>query len=386
MRAALLLFAADVSWRMDLQMRFLRLSFFMTSSKSPRLYSSGLTAAANTSFRQRKDGLSAKRFLTIVGPCAAFLLIVLAVAPWIGSTGVTWRNVVAGVSPDREIFVVARLPRTLFAALVGGALAMAGVLFQALLRNSLADPFTLGVSAGSSFGAVVAIWLGLETVIWGIPFISIAAFIGAFFTILLVFFIARTGDALPAFTLLLAGITLNFVFGALIMFIHYAANFSQGYLMTRWTMGAVDTADLQTVARSAPFVIACFFGLLWLSPELNPLTAGEELAASRGVYVRRIKHLVYFIGSILTGTVTAFSGPIGFVGLIVPHTVRLIGGPDHRTLIPASFFLGSAFLVLCDTLARTLFAPAEIPVGVITAILGGPFFILLLKRKRGELW
>ena len=203
---------------------------------------------------------------------------------------------------------------------------------------------------------------------------------------LLVFFIARTGDALPAFTLLLAGITLNFVFGALIMFIHYAANFSQGYLMTRWTMGAVDTADMQTVARSAPFVIACFFGLLWLSPQLNPLTAGEEWAASRGVYVRRIKHLVYFIGSILTGTVTASSGPIGFVGLIVPHTVRLIGGPDHRTLIPASFFLGSAFLVLCDTLARTLFAPAEIPVGVITAILGGPFFILLLKRKRGELW
>src|SRR5216117_989144 len=186
--------------------------------------------------------------------------------------------------------------------------------------------------------------------------------------------------------LLLAGITLNFVFGALIMFIHYAANFSQGYLMTRWTMGAVDTADMQTVARSAPFVIACFFGLLWLSPQLNPLTAGEEWAASRGVYVRRIKHLVYFIGSILTGTVTASSGPIGFVGLIVPHTVRLIGGPDHRTLIPASFFLGSAFLVLCDTLARTLFAPAEIPVGVITAILGGPFFILLLKRKRGELW
>lgn len=343
-------------------------------------------AAAATSSPRREGGLSVTRFLAVVGPCAIFCFAVLLVTPWIGSTGVTWRNVLAGVSPDREIFLVARLPRTLFGAVVGGSLAMAGVLFQAILRNSLADPFTLGVSAGSSFGAVVAIWLGLETVVWGIPFISVAAFLGAFFTIILVFFIARTGTALPTFTLLLAGVTLNFVFGALIMFIHYAANFNQGYLMTRWTMGAVDTADMRTVARSAPFVVACLVGLVWISAQLNPLAAGEEWAASRGVDVRRLKNIAYFIGSILTGAVTAFSGPIGFVGLIVPHTVRLIAGPDHRTLIPASFFLGSAFLVLCDTAARTIVAPTEIPVGVITALLGGPFFIILLKKKRGELW
>jgi iron complex transport system permease protein len=308
------------------------------------------------------------------------------VAPWIGSTGVSWRNVLAGVSPDREIFLVARLPRILFGAIVGGSLAMAGVLFQAILRNSLADPFTLGISAGSSFGAVVAIWLGLETVVWGLPIVSVAAFTGAFLTILLVFFIARTGSALPTFTLLLSGVTLNFVSTALIMFIHYAANFNQGYLMTRWTMGAVDTADMPTVVRSAPFVIACLVGLVWISGQLNPLAAGEDWAAARGVDVRRIKNIAYFVGSILVGAVTAFSGPIGFVGLIVPHTVRLLFGPDHRTLIPASFFLGSAFLVLCDTAARTLFAPSEIPVGVITALVGGPFFIVLLKRKRGELW
>ena len=343
-------------------------------------------AAAATSFRRPEGGLSATRFIAVVGPCAVFCLIVLLVAPWIGSTGITWRNVLAGVSPDREIFIVARLPRVLFGAVVGGALAMAGVLFQAILRNSLADPFTLGISAGSSFGAVVAIWLGLEAVVWGVPLISVAAFIGAFLTILLVFFIARTGDALPTFTLLLGGVTLNFVFGALIMFIHYAANFNQGYLMTRWMMGALDTADMRTVLRAAPFVIACLVGLLWISAQLNPLAAGEEWAASRGVDVRRVKNIAYFIGSILTGAVTAFSGPIGFVGLIVPHTVRLIAGPDHRILIPASFFLGSAFLVLCDTAARTIIAPTQIPVGVITALLGGPFFIVLLKRKRGELW
>jgi iron complex transport system permease protein len=341
---------------------------------------------AATSSLRRESGLSAARFFAVVGPCAAFCLIVLLVAPWVGSTGVTWRNVVAGVSPDREIFVVARLPRILFGAVVGGALAMAGVLFQAILRNSLADPFTLGVSAGSSLGAFIAIWLGLETVVWGIPVVSVAAFIGAFLTILLVFFVARTGDALPTFTLILAGITLNFVFGAVMMFIHYAANFNQGYLMTRWTMGTLDTADMRTVLRAAPFVIGCLAGLMWMAPQLNPLAAGEEWAASRGVGVGRVKKLSYFIGSVLTGAVTAFSGPIGFVGLIVPHTVRLVAGPDHRVLIPASFFLGSAFLVLCDTAARTLFAPTEIPVGVVTALLGGPFFIALLKRKRGELW
>jgi len=343
-------------------------------------------AAAATSFQQRDGGLSAARFAAVVGPCALFCLAVLLIAPWIGSTGITWRNVLAGVSPDREIFVVARLPRVLFGAVVGGALALAGVLFQAILRNSLADPFTLGISTGSSFGAVVAIWLGLETVVWGVPLISVAAFLGALLTILLVFFIARTRGTLPTFTLLLAGVTLNFIFGALIMFIHYASNISQSYLMTRWMMGGLDTPDMATVLHAAPFVVACFFGLMWMAAQLNPLAAGEDWAAARGVDVQRVKNISYFIGSVLTGAVTAFSGPIGFVGLIVPHTVRLIAGPDHRTLIPASFFLGAAFLVLCDTAARTILAPIEIPVGVITALLGGPFFILLLKRKHGELW
>ncbi len=341
---------------------------------------------AATSSRQAEGGLSVARFLSVVGPCALFCLVVLLVAPWIGSTGVTFRNVLAGVSPDREIFVVARIPRILFGALVGGALAMAGVLFQAILRNSLADSFTLGVSAGASFGAVVAIWLGLQIVFLGIPSVSVAAFLGAFLTILLVFFIARTGNALPTFTLLLSGVTLNFVFGALIMFIHYAANFNQGYLMNRWVMGSLDSADMRIVANTAPFVIAALIALIWLAPQLNPLAAGEEWAVSRGVDVRRLKNLAYLIGSILTGAVTAFGGPIGFVGLIVPHTVRLLAGPDHRILIPASFFLGAAFLVLCDTAARTLIAPTDIPVGIITALIGGPFFIFLLKRKRGELW
>jgi len=322
-----------------------------------------------------------------VGACFIIFVLVILVTPWIGASGISIRAVIAGVYPDREIFWIARMPRVLFGAITGGALAVAGVLFQAILRNSLATPFTLGVSSGSSFAAVIAIWLGLNFVVVGVPLISLAAFIGAFLTIILVFFIARSSTGLPTFTLLLAGVTLNFVFAALILFIHYAANFQQSYMMVRWMMGSLnDATNFDPVIHTAPFVLATLIVLVWLSPQLNPLAAGEEWAASRGVDVERLKKISYFAGSVLTGAVTAFSGPIGFVGLIVPHTLRMIVGPDHRLLIPGSFFLGGAFLVICDTFARTIIAPTEIPVGVVTALLGGPFFILLLKRRPRELW
>src|SRR5437867_6899604 len=239
----------------------------MKSLNSPPLSSSGRTAAAAISSPPPDSGLSLARFVAVVGPCALLRLVVLLITPWIGSTPVTWRNVIAGVSPDREIFLIARLPRILFGAIAGGALAVAGVLFQAILRNSLATPFTLGISAGSSFGAVVAIWLGLDVVVAGIGCVSLAAFAGAFLTILLVFFEARSGNALPAFTLLLAGVTLNFIFGALIMIVHYAVNFSQSYMMTRWMMGSLDTADMRSVLRTTPLVIGCVAALIRMAPQ-----------------------------------------------------------------------------------------------------------------------
>ena len=324
------------------------------------------------------------RFLSIVAPCFLFCSAVLLAMPWVGSTDITWQRVSAGMRPDYDIFFIARLPRVLFGALAGGSLAVAGVLFQAILRNSLATPFTLGISSGSSFGAVMAIWLGLDVVILGIPFISVVAFIGALLTMLLVFFVARTRQMLPTFTLLLAGVTLNFIFSALILFIHYSSNFSESYMMVRWMMGNLDVVGYSSVIKTAPFVICPLIILLWYSADLNQLAAGEEWATARGVNVERLKLHSYFLGSLLTATVTAFAGPIGFVGLIVPHSLRLIAGPDHRILVPGAFFLGAGFLVLCDTAARTIFAPTEIPVGVITALLGGPLFIVLLKRRKEE--
>lgn len=342
---------------------------------------------ASTLFPPVSGSLSVAKFATVVGFCLVVFVMVILVAPWIGTSGISIHNVVAGIYPDREIFLIARLPRVLFGAVTGGALAIAGVLFQAILRNSLACPFTLGVSSGSSFGAAVTIWLGLNVMFLGIPAITIAAFAGALSTIFIVFFIARTGSGLPSFTLLLAGVTLNFVFAALILFIYYAANFQQSYTMVRWMMGGLgDATDLSSVLRITPLVLLTLVVLFRLSPKLNAVATGEEWAASRGVDVARLRKLSYFAGSILTGAVTAFTGPIGFVGLIVPHTLRLLIGPDHRLLIPSSFLIGGAFLVICDTFARTILAPVEIPVGVITALLGGPFFIFLLRRRQSDLW
>ena len=327
------------------------------------------------------------RFALGVGPCVLFFVAVMLVAPFIGPTEVSWKQVWSGVGPDREIITLARLPRILFGALAGGALAVAGVLFQAILRNALATPFTLGISSGSSFGAVVAIWLGLDIVLLGVPIVSVAAFMGALFTISLVFLIARSRETLPTFTLLLAGVTLNFIFAALILFIHYAAaDFTESFLMIRWMMGGLSNVSYSLTVKSAPLIVAAVAVLMWFAPQLNLLAAGENWASTRGVDVERLKKTCYVVGSLLTGVVTAVAGPIGFVGLIVPHSLRIMVGPDHRILIPGSFFVGAGFLVLCDTAARTLFAPTEVPVGIITAMLGGPFFIFLLKRRKGDLF
>jgi len=328
---------------------------------------------------------TAMRLAAVLTPCAALFAGVLLITPWIGSTYVSWERVWDGLSPDREIFFEVRLPRIFFAALAGGALAVAGVLFQAILRNSLATPFTLGVSSGSSLGAVLAIWLGLDIVVLGFPVVVILAFVGGLLTILLVFAIARTRHALPALTLLLAGVTLNFIFSAMILILQFASSLTQSFTMVRWMMGSLDGVDYSKLVSIVPVVLAAIGVLLWNAAALNPLAAGEEWASSRGVNVRRLMTIGYFTGSLLTGAVTAFSVPIGFVGLIVPHSIRLIAGPDNRILIPASFLTGAAFLVACDTAARTLLAPVEIPVGAITALLGGPFFIVLLKRRKGGL-
>ena len=328
---------------------------------------------------------SRRRFWIAVLASTAAALAVLCIAPLIGSTHIDYGRALAGLSPDREILFYTRLPRVLLALLAGGALAVAGVLFQAMLRDALATPYTLGVSSGASLGAVAAICLGWREV-GHLPAIWLASFAGAGLVLFLVMGIASEGRRMSSFTLLLAGVSINTICLAAILFLQYIANFGQTFAIVRWLMGGIDAVDYSTLAWFAAAVLPAV-GLIFLrARDWNLMAVGEDWAAARGVAVSRLMLSGYVLGSFLAGSVTALAGPIGFVGLIVPHALRLKLGADHRLLLPCSFFTGAAFLAICDTIARTALAPTEIPVGVVTALLGGPFFIWVLRSKRRSLW
>jgi iron complex transport system permease protein len=307
------------------------------------------------------------------------LFAVLIIAPLIGSTHVGLGRALAGVSPDREILFYARLPRVILSLLTGAALAVTGVLFQCLLRDPLAEPYTLGVSSGASVGAVLAICFGFRAG-------GMASLAGAAAVLVLVLGIAWEGRRLSSFTLLLAGVTMNSMSFAVILFLHNLASFSQSFAISRWLMGGIDAVEYSTLGWLAAAVLPVCAIVIARARQWNLMAIGEDWAASRGVSTNLYITLGYVAGAVLTGLVTALTGPIGFVGLIVPHALRLRLGADHRALLPCSFLLGAAFLGLCDTLSRTVLAPTEIPVGVITALCGGPFFIWLLRSKRRSLW
>lgn len=331
-----------------------------------------------------RAALTPRRFLLLMTAAALVCLVTMAVAPLIGSTAVDPLRAFGDPnSLDAQILFRARLPRVLFAAVVGAALAASGVVFQAILRNPLACPFTLGVSGGASVGAVLAIRLGWHVEILGVFFLPIASLLGAFAVAGVVYALSMSQRRFSPVTLLLSGVILNFVCSAGILLVHYFADFTQSFLMLRWMMGGLDVFDYGALVSVAPFLLAGGALLVYISRYLNVLSAGDEWAASRGLDVRRLISLEYFGASLVTGSVIAYSGPIGFVGLIVPHALRLLVGADHRLLLPLSMFAGASFLIACDTMARTVLAPTELPVGVITAMLGGPFFLwLLLSRKR----
>ncbi len=312
-------------------------------------------------------------------------MLALVTMPLIGSSNAQIGRALQGLSPDREILWIVRVPRVVLGALAGGSLALAGVIFQAMLRDALATPFTLGVSNGAALGAVCAICFGWRTV-GGMPALWIAALIGAFVTMTVVSSLALEGRRMSSFTLLLTGVAINSMCMAAILFLHYSAGFTQSFEIVRWLMGGIDSWPPAVLAALALCVFGALGLAIWKSNELNLLAVGEDWAATRGVNVKALMRLSFVLGSLLTALVTSMTGPIGFIGLIVPHALRLVVGADHRLLIPASFCVGAGFLAVCDTVARTAMAPAEIPVGVITAMLGGPFFIWLLRTKRTSLW
>ncbi|MFO7785477.1 MAG: FecCD family ABC transporter permease [Thermodesulfobacteriota bacterium] len=274
-----------------------------------------------------------------------------------------------------------RLPRILLAAVVGFSLSLGGVVFQAILRNPLADPFILGVSSGAALGAVLGIILGLGFSL-GIP---VAAFTGTLLTLVLLLALGRRRMGTESATILLTGVIINAFFTALIMFFITTTTDSRLHSMLFWLYGDLGQTRYAHLAVCAPIVAVGGAVLFAFSRDLNLLTAGEETARQLGVRVERTKIVCLVTVSLLVGLVVSFSGLIGFVGLIVPHLARMTFGADHRVLIPTAAVGGAAFLVAADTLARTVISPGELPVGVITAFLGAPFFLYLLKT-RGSRW
>jgi len=286
-------------------------------------------------------------------------------------------------NPQAATVLLARLPRVLLAALVGAALAAVGVSFQALLRNPLADPFIMGVSGGAALGGTLALALLGTSIAAGIALQGPSAFIGALVATFLVYKVGRVAGRVDTVTILLVGVVFNAFASAVIMFLKTVVTATKTQEILIWLMGSLGYREYSTILFVAIGVAIGIAVLMFMSSSMNALALGERSASHLGVDVEKAKRVIFFAASLLVGLAVSVSGLIGFVGLIVPHLTRLVLGPDHRLLLPASALAGSFFLVLSDLAARLLFVPlsTEPPVGVITAFLGGPFFLLLLRRR-----
>ena len=343
--------------------------------------------------------LKQNRRLLILVALGATLLLCMLIAVSIGAVPISMLSILkmtinkmglSHFSPTwpssaETILFQIRLPRVIASALVGGALASAGVLFQGMLRNPMADPYIIGTSAGAAFGATIAMMLPISIAFLSFGLVSIAAFFGALGAVLLVYNLARVGGKTPIVSMLLAGFAISAMLTAVIFFM-VALSGTPGLLenVFSFLMGSISVSGWNQIIIIAPLVVGGIVAARFLASRLNALSLGEEGAAYLGINVEREKLLVLGLGSLLTAAAVSISGLVGFVGLVVPHAVRLVLGADHRLLLPASALSGAAFIVLADLLARTLLAPREIPLGVITAIIGAPFFIYLLRRHRRE--
>ncbi|MBI4534945.1 MAG: iron ABC transporter permease [Ignavibacteriae bacterium] len=325
--------------------------------------------------------LTLRRTILVVSVLLILLIAVCVIGLSIGSVSIPFSSILASLAGDasvseteRTIVLAIRLPRVLLAILVGAGLSVAGVVFQALLRNPLAEPYILGISSGGTVGAILAISLGAASVAT-----PMASFIGAAAVMFLVYSIAHRRGHLDTNTLLLAGVMIGAFFNAavLLMIAVFNQELRNAFL---WLMGNLSMASIDSIAVVAPFILLASIALMFLSRSYNLIATGDETAMQLGVEVAKIKRASYILASLITGLAVSVSGVIGFVGLIIPHMCRMVFGPDHRLLIPASFLIGASFLILADVLSRTLIAPTEIPVGAVTAAIGAPLFVYLLKR------
>ena len=348
------------------------------------------------SWAQAGAVLTVQRWVLVIGGLLLASLAVLALCLQFGATSVGMGTVATaiarllhgdeagspGLATSEIIMVQIRFPRVLMGFLVGASLAAVGVTLQALLRNPLADPYVLGVSSGSALGVSVAILFGIGSTFMLLPVLPLFGFAGGLLALVLIYRLAQSKGRLPVHSLLLAGVILNAILTAFIMFITSIMEPNRSAGLMAWLMGSLTAPGYPALGVFLMYVVLVLGILMHKAQSLNVLTLGEETARSLGVETEGVKKQLFVLTALLTGAIVSVSGMIGFVGMVVPHAVRLLIGSDHRLLLPASALVGGMFLSLADTIARTIMAPAEIPVGIVTALAGGPFFLyLLLWRK-----
>jgi len=333
-----------------------------------------------------------------VGLGVAALLVVLAVSPGVGTLPIgiveAWRAFCSG-NRQSDAYLIAfdlRLPRAVIAAVAGLTLALCGAVFQTLFRNVLATPYTLGVAGGGSLGAVIGIKFGVTTVVLGLAPVSWCALLGALGVVLVLFMLTGATCRLSGNALVLAGVTIGLFCGSMIMFVTYIADVREVYFAVRWTMGNLEAHGYGELTGVIVPLVICWAVLISRARALNQFELGDEVAASRGVHPLVLQVVCIAFASIAVACVISICGPIGFVGLIVPHLVRLIVGRDHRILLPVAALWGATFLVVCDFLAQRIpvwyglmaereFTGTALPIGVMTSLLGGPVFLVLLLRS-----
>ncbi len=333
-----------------------------------------------------EEGKRKGRKLTIIG----FLLLSISIAIGISLGGADMSIIeslkalfLQGDTSQEKIIWVIRLPRIVTALVTGGGLAIVGAVFQGLFRNPMADPFVLGISSGAALGATIAIILGVSIPIIGFTGISIFAFGGALLTMASIFIIARARGSLDSNTLLLSGVALNF-FASSIIYLFMFLRYDKMKQIIMWTFGSFSTSSWEKLNIIIPIVTIGMIILRLFARDLNGIMTGETQAKSFGVDVNTSRNTIILVSTFMIGVLVASSGIIGFVGLMIPHLLRLVVGADFKKLLPLSFLYGSVFLLICDTISRVVVKPSELPIGAITAFFGAPFFIFLLIRKKRD--
>ena len=342
--------------------------------------------------------LTARRFTAATGCCLLLLVLAVAISPGIGTYRLglaeAWRSYFAG-DKESDAYVIAfvlRMPGTMKALVAGATLAMCGAVFQILFRNPLATPYTLGIASGGSLGALIAISAGWRVTVLGLSSVSFSAFVGSAAVLAAVVLLARSSRRLSGNALLLAGVTIGFFCSAMMMFVTHLASVHDTFRIVRWMMGSLETVGHVEVRALLVILVPVWIVLFLQAPNLNQFELGDEVSATRGVNPVVLQGLCLSLASLAVAAVVSICGPVGFVGLIVPHGVRLVFGPDNRIVLPGSALIGATFLIVCDWLTELLPAwygqlvsremtASTIPIGVMTALLGAPLFLWILRSR-----